>query len=78
MTDAKTFFQVASQIARDIPDGYEIIIRIERDSGRVVLEDPFGDELYFPTNQECLQDEVLDALEFAIEHDREHHGEYFE
>lgn len=78
MSDAKTFFEVADQVARDLPEGYEIIIRIERDSGVVVLEDPFGDELSFPTNHERLQDEVLDALEFAIEHDKEHHDEYFE
>lgn len=78
MSDAKNFLEVADRIARDLPEGYEIIIRIERDSGVVVLEDPLGDELSFPTNHECLQDEVLDALEFAIEHDKEHHDEYFE
>lgn len=78
MSNEKAFSEVADRIARDLPEGYEIIIRIERDSGFVVLEDPFGGELSFPTNHGHLHDDALDALEFAIEHDREHHGEYFE
>lgn len=78
MSDKKSFFEVTEQVARDLPEGYEIIIRIEKNAGVVILEDPFGDEIDFQSNRECMQDEVQDALECAIEHDKEHHDEYFE
>lgn len=65
-------------VARDLPEGYTLTIEIERNSGVVALDDPFGDELDFPSNRETVESEILDALQYAIEHDKEHHDEYFQ
>lgn len=68
MKKNKSFFEVTESVARDIPYGYELVIKIELHSGSVVLLGPDGEELDYPSNMESMQDEVLDALEFAIEH----------
>ena len=46
-------------------------------SGDVTLQDPFSDEVDFPSNREDIEAELRDALAYAIEHDKEHHNEYF-
>ena len=53
--------------ARTLPDGFRIEIVIERDSGSVSLLDPEGNDHDFPSNRECLTDEINDAVEHAIE-----------
>lgn len=52
--------------AGTLPDGYDIIVTVERDAGRVELLGPDGDKLDFPSNRENLASSVSDALEHAI------------
>lgn len=53
--------------ARTLPDGFRIEIVIEKNSGSVSLLDPDGNDHDFPSNRECLTDEINDATEHAIE-----------
>lgn len=55
--------------AEFLPEGWEIEIKIERDSGVVNLYDEWGDDHDYPSSFECLADEVRDAAEYAIETD---------
>ncbi len=69
--------ELINLICRDLPEGYEIIIDLALHSGDVTLQDPFSDEVDFPSNREDIEAELRDALAYAIEHDKEHHNEYF-
>lgn len=52
--------------AQELPEGYRIVIQVERDSGWVDLMDPNGDNIEYPCNNEYgLIEQVMDALEFS-------------
>lgn len=53
--------------AEKLPDGYTINIVVEHNGGNAVLYDDEGEECAFPSNHECLADEINDAVEFAIQ-----------
>lgn len=67
MDSSATFNDVVNRIARDLPSGWTLRIDLERDAGTVGLDSPSGEEVEFPSNYECLLDQVNDALEHAIE-----------
>jgi hypothetical protein len=60
--------------AEFLPEGWQITIEIERDSGCASLFDEWGDMHDYPTSHECLADTVRDAAEYAIEEDAKANG----
>jgi hypothetical protein len=63
------FKELANKVCGELPDGWNIRIDLELDSGSVTLEDDSSEEQDYPTNFECIEEQVLDALEFAKEED---------
>ena len=53
--------------AKNLPEGFRIEISIEKDSGSVCLFDTEGNELDFPCNRNNLVDEIMNAVEHAVE-----------
>lgn len=51
---------------KDLPDGWQIDIGMESGSAWVNLYNPDGDQVEFPTNRETIDEELNDAIEFAI------------
>lgn len=66
MTEPNTHAAIENA-AKNLPDGFRIEIVIEKDSGSVSLLDPDGNGHDFPSNRECLTDEINDAVEHAVE-----------
>lgn len=62
---------MCDRVCRDLPDGWLITIDLMRDSGDVTLWDPNGDKCEFPSNRETIEQQLIDALEAAIELDAE-------
>lgn len=62
-----TFNDVVDRVCRDLPGGYTMAVHLELNSGHVSLDGPDGEEIEFPSNYECLLDQVNDALEHACE-----------
>ncbi len=52
--------------ARDLPDGWGILIAVERGSGIVDLFDAEGNSTEFASNRESLSEEIADAVQHAI------------
>jgi hypothetical protein len=50
-----------------LPDGFEILISLERGSGVVILVDAEGDELVLGGNDGTIADEIQEALQYAID-----------
>ena len=50
-----------------LPNQFWIDVSIERNAGTVELYDGDGDGVDFPSNRECMADEINDAVEHAIE-----------
>jgi hypothetical protein len=67
--------EIANRVCELIPEGYEIIIRLSKDSGFVVLEDNAFNEVDYPSNNEYLNDSVEDALQYTIDLEREENRE---
>lgn len=65
--DKEALHEAVEFAAEFLPDGWEIEIKIERDGGSVHLYDEWGDDHDYPSNFECLADQVRDAAEYAIE-----------
>ena len=63
----KTLQQIANQVCGELPEGWQISITLELDSGAVDLWDEEGEREEFPTNYESLEQQVQDALEHAVE-----------
>lgn len=61
-------YEAINKAAGELPDGWEVVVRVEHEGGSVELVGPLG-ETYtdFPTNNERLDYTVCDALEFAVE-----------
>ena len=57
--------EIIENACADLPEGWEIRINLERNSGTVSLLDPEGDEVEFPSENECLSESVQDALDQA-------------
>lgn len=53
--------------AGKLPEGWEMRICIERDSGVVELYNDDGFGVEFPSNCESLADQITDAMDYAIE-----------
>lgn len=60
------FHQQVQRAAGELPYGWQILIRIEKDSGNAELIDPEGNEVDYPSNHECLADSVSDAIDEAL------------
>jgi len=60
------FHQQVQRGAGELPHGWEILIRIEKDAGNAELIDPEGNEVDYPSNHECLADSVSDAIDEAL------------
>jgi len=58
------------EICGTLPDGWEIRLELERGAGVVRLLSPSG-YVDFPTNHECLADELRDALQHSQEYYRD-------
>lgn len=67
---AKDTYDAIQNCARDLPFGWQIEFAIERGSGVVILWDPSGDEVEYPSNHEYMHQSFEDALEYAIEMDK--------
>lgn len=63
----KTLRQIANEVCGALPEGWQISIALERDSGDVDLWDEEGEREEFPTNYESLEQQIQDALEHAVE-----------
>ncbi|MDI1331266.1 hypothetical protein [Pseudomonas sp.] len=59
-------YQQVQRAAGDLPDGWEILICIEKGSGSVDLVDPDGSVVEFATNDERLDYTVSDAIDHAL------------
>ncbi len=57
--------------AGHLPDGWSVYLSVERHGRSVALTNPEGDYVPFPTNYENWQEEVLDAVEYAVEQNKE-------
>lgn len=64
LTLLSTTHDAIEQAAKDLPDGWEIVIAVERHAGTVTLIDPEGDE-HQVANGEGVADDVLTAIEMA-------------
>lgn len=53
--------------ASHLPEGWNITIEVERSAGYVSLHDPDGEEHEFPCNRESMAQDVIDALDYAID-----------
>jgi hypothetical protein len=60
------FYKQVQRGAGELPEGWEILIRIERDAGNAELIDPEGNEVDYPSNHECLADSISDAIDEAL------------
>lgn len=61
--------QVGERIAdsvRDLPDGWEVQITIERGSVDVELVDPDGEAVPSRDLDRCLNHEIAEAVKFAV------------
>lgn len=58
---------VINVLARDLPEGYNVSIEVERHGGAVLLEGPDGTNIDYPSNHETVQESVEDALSHARE-----------
>ena len=59
------FLFTMNNLARDLPDGYQIIICVEKSSGWVDLAGPDGEDIEFPSNRETMLEQIDDAYNFA-------------
>lgn len=65
--EGESFAATCDRVCRDLPEGWGIVIELEKDSGVIVLEDPNAEGVDFPTNNEKFEQTLNDAVEFAIE-----------
>lgn len=56
---------------RDLPENYEIVIRLALGSSDVTLIDPDGNSIEYPSNHESLGEKISDALEHANRHEED-------
>lgn len=57
-----------SKVVSDLPAGFEILVG----AGHcVMLLDPLGDLLPFPSKGDCVRDDILAALKVAVAADQE-------
>jgi hypothetical protein len=61
------FDRVINVLARDLPQGYDVSISVERHGGAVLLEGPDGENIDYPSNHETVMESVEDALAHARE-----------
>lgn len=52
---------------RDLPQGYAIILTLERDSMELILEDPMGIPCRIEEEEMSLEDQILDATKRAMD-----------
>ena len=62
---AKRLHDAIEAIAGSIPEGFDVRIELEYHGGGVTLVNTDGESVEFPTNGECLAEELEDALEPA-------------
>jgi hypothetical protein len=67
ITNEHTVNEAANLTAQFLPEGWEVQISMEKDSGTIELYNPEGDLVEFPTAYETFADQLNDAIEFAIQ-----------
>lgn len=65
MSQPMTFLEAANFVSRELPAEWEIRIELQKDAGLICLENPWGDDEEFPTNHECFEQTLRDAVEHA-------------
>lgn len=65
----ETFAAKINHAATVLPEGFEITVHVEHHAGWICLENPDGDEIDYPSNQERIEETFDDAIEHAIELD---------
>ena len=70
MTEPK-LIDVFNNAAKNLPEGFRIEIVIEKNGGSVSLLDPDGNDHDFPSNRECMADEINDAVVHAVSMEKE-------
>lgn len=51
----------------ELPEGWEIRIELERSAGIVILVNPDGEDVDYPSDHEYMASDINDAIDFAIE-----------
>ena len=59
-----TFNDLCNRAARDLPDGWRLVVELEQGSGTVELYDRHGEKFDFYFD-EGIDEAVIEALEFA-------------
>jgi hypothetical protein len=74
-----TMGELANHVAENLPPGWTLKVSIQREAGWVSLYNPYGEKVTFPSNEEHIEEMVVDALECALstqeanaEHDKLH------
>ena len=62
----KPMGELIQDAARDLPEGWQIVVSIEKDSGTVTLFKGFMDECDYPSDHETIERSFRDALEYAL------------
>ena len=62
-------YEVSERVCKELPEGYEIKINLEKGAGGVVLETPT--ETIYIDCPEGLEEGVIEALEMALSEDKE-------
>ena len=69
---------VIQKAAKDLPEGYEITIQIEKDAGTVILyTPPFGDNFLGESISDFGGDDIAYEIEYAIEYAIQHNVSEF-
>lgn len=68
--DPKLLNDKLEQCAKELPEGYRIVLSVEKSSGWVDLEvPPYGESVEYPCNREYgFMEQVTDAFDYALEH----------
>ncbi|MNV90689.1 hypothetical protein D3C71_1850980 [compost metagenome] len=69
--DSELYRQI-ERAAKDLPNGWEIRVCVEKDAGYAELYDPDGCEIDFPNSCETLARTVSDAIDHANDSPENH------
>jgi hypothetical protein len=79
--EAVTIGEIANHVAENLPPGWTLKVTIQREAGWVSLYNPYGEKVTFPSNEEHIEEMVVEALECALsteeaaaEYDKLHGG----
>lgn len=67
MSKDALILETLNRLARDLPEGYTILIGVEKEAGWVTLTGPDGNEIEFPSNMETMVEQIDDAYQHVID-----------